>query len=148
MSLDEWVNDELHSVLGMSDRTLSQFMIAIAKKSADANEFLDKLEKTETVDNVSCLRTFAANLFDRMPKLAAKIPKVSAQRVAEEKARQQAQWNNSFQLVASDEDDDGASGTKKTKKMKEHKHKSSRHIRQRSSRAESSGDEDEVGDID
>jgi len=66
------------------------------------------------------------NLFDRMPKLAAKIPKVSAQRVAEKKACQQAQWNNSFQLVASNEDDDGASGTKKTnKKMKEHKHKSS-----------------------
>jgi len=45
MSLDEWVNDELHSVLGMNDCTLSQFMIAIAKKTADANEFLDKLKK-------------------------------------------------------------------------------------------------------
>lgn len=30
--MDNWVNDELHSLTGFSDRAIAQFMVAIAKK--------------------------------------------------------------------------------------------------------------------
>jgi hypothetical protein len=30
--MDDWVNDQLHGIIGMSDKTLAQFMIALAKK--------------------------------------------------------------------------------------------------------------------
>lgn len=66
MSLNRWVSDELHHILGYSDATTVQYMIALAKKSIDPDDYLERLSKSDYTVN-SAIRNFAAELFEKVP---------------------------------------------------------------------------------
>ncbi len=131
-AMDEWVNDELHSILGMSDRTLTQFMIALAKKSSSSSDLIEKIQDTGTLEIDSRVERFAQGLFQRIPRVqqSSAGPKVSAQRLKEEAALARQKWNDSFKLLSDPESDDEPSTSMKK-----------RHLRKRSQEEEDSEEE-------
>ena len=48
--MEQWVSDELHTLVGLSDRTIAQFVVALAKKASSAGDLVDKLASTGTMD--------------------------------------------------------------------------------------------------
>jgi hypothetical protein len=42
MSLQTWVNDELHSILGFADSSTVDYIIALAKKTKTVDDLLNK----------------------------------------------------------------------------------------------------------
>lgn len=64
--LEQWVNDRLHDILGLSDRYVSQFMIGIARKSSSPEDFVSRLEQTGTIDIDQSVASFAKELFDKV----------------------------------------------------------------------------------
>ena len=67
-SLELWVNDRLHDVLGLSDRLLSQFMISLAQKSSSEDNLIEKIKDTGTVDINDTVISFARELYNKVRK--------------------------------------------------------------------------------
>lgn len=65
-NLEQWVNDRLHDILGLSDRYVSQFMIGMARKASNAEDFVTRLEQTGTIDIDQTVAAFAKELFEKV----------------------------------------------------------------------------------
>lgn len=65
--LEQWVNDELYTLVGCSDRTAVQYILALARKSTDAEDLLGRLRSTDTMDDTPAVRKFASELIARVP---------------------------------------------------------------------------------
>ena len=107
-SLRTWVSDQLHDVAGISDPTIADFFVCLAKKSESGADLVTKIEQTDTLSIDSKVRTFANALFDRIPKssIAGKEMTVGQKRSIENRekekaARQMEQQNKSYGLVLS-----------------------------------------------
>jgi pre-mRNA-splicing factor ATP-dependent RNA helicase DHX16 len=67
-SINNWVNDELHKILGYSDSATVNFMIAQAKKSTDPENFIQRLQAMGEFDQAdSKVRAFATQLLNKVP---------------------------------------------------------------------------------
>lgn len=64
--LERWVQEELHSVLGLSERHVAQFLIGTAQRCASAEEFVQRLRDTETLDMGGPARDFALRLWSKV----------------------------------------------------------------------------------
>lgn len=64
--LERWVQEELHSVLGLSERHVAQFLIGTAQRCASAEEFVQRLRDTETLDLGGPARDFALKLWSKV----------------------------------------------------------------------------------
>ena len=60
--LERWVQDELHAVLGLSERHVAQFLIGTAQRCGSAEEFVQRLRDTDTLDVSGPARDFALRL--------------------------------------------------------------------------------------
>lgn len=65
-NLEQWVNDRLHDILGLSDRYVSQFMIGTARKASSPQDFVARLEQTGTIDIEPSVVAFAQELYDKV----------------------------------------------------------------------------------
>lgn len=65
--LEQWVNDELYTLVGCSDRTAVQFILALARKSTNAENLLERLRSTNTMDDTPAVRKFTNELMARIP---------------------------------------------------------------------------------
>merc|ERR1712136_290020 len=81
-SLDQWVNDQLHDVLGLSDKHVGQFLISLCGKSQGATDFVQRLQKTGAVEMTSGMISFATQLYDKVPH-KRKAPVMTQSRIAE-----------------------------------------------------------------
>ena len=45
-----WVSDRLHELVGISDRSIAEFMVGLCKKSMSPSEFVEKIRDTGTID--------------------------------------------------------------------------------------------------
>lgn len=134
--VETWVNDKLHDILGISDKYIAQYLIGLAKKSSSADEYIEKLRDTGTVEIDQNMVNFSQELWHKIPHAAVKE---KASRVHERTIIEQQQKNSSYQLI-SDDDDDDDDYVHPIKKQKNEKR--SRHIRKRK-QEESSSSEDE-----
>ena len=50
--LKVWVGDALHEATGISDKTIAEFLMGLAKNAKSSNDFIDKIKATETIGNV------------------------------------------------------------------------------------------------
>ncbi|XP_058148873.1 pre-mRNA-splicing factor ATP-dependent RNA helicase DHX16 [Dasypus novemcinctus] len=121
--LERWVQDELHAVLGMSERHVAQFLIGTAQRCASAEEFLQRLRDTDTLDLSGPARAFALSLWGKVPRKAvAEKPA----RAAEREARALLEKNRSYKLLEdseeSSEETAGRAGSSLQKKRKKRKH--------------------------
>ena len=48
--INSWVTDKLHELVGISDRSIAEFMVGLCKKSKSPSEFLEKIRDTGTID--------------------------------------------------------------------------------------------------
>ena len=48
--LNSWVSDKLHELVGISDRSIAEFMVGLCKKSKSPSEFVEKIRDTGTID--------------------------------------------------------------------------------------------------
>ena len=64
--LERWVQDELHSLLGLSERHVAQFLIGTAQRCASAEEFVQRLRDTDTLDLSGPARDFALRLWNKV----------------------------------------------------------------------------------
>uniref|UniRef100_A0A8C4DDD4 RNA helicase n=1 Tax=Dicentrarchus labrax TaxID=13489 RepID=A0A8C4DDD4_DICLA len=140
-NLEQWVNDRLHDILGLSDRYVSQFMIGTARKASSCQDFVARLEQTGTIDIDQSVIAFAQELFDKIPrKQVVEKPARAMEREAIEMDRR----NRTYTLL-DDSESDGESVREKQKGKKKSKDKDRgnkrKHIRQKKESESSSEDE-------
>lgn len=65
-SLETWVNDKLHDILGISDKLIAQYLIGLAEKSSSPDEFVQKLQDTGTIDIDKNVTSFTKDLWNKV----------------------------------------------------------------------------------
>uniref|UniRef100_A0A8C8YE48 DEAH-box helicase 16 n=1 Tax=Prolemur simus TaxID=1328070 RepID=A0A8C8YE48_PROSS len=126
--LERWVQDELHSVLGLSERHVAQFLIGTAQRCASAEEFVQRLRDTDTLDVSGPARDFALRLWNKVPR---KVVVEKPARAAEREARALLEKNRSYKLLEDSEDSNeetvDRAGSSLQKKRKKRKHLRKKH---------------------
>lgn len=121
--LERWVQDELHSVLGLSERHVAQFLIGTAQRCVSAEEFVQRLRDTDTLDLSGPACDFALRLWNKVPRKAV-VEKPA--RAAEREARALLEKNRSYKLLVDSEESSeetvGRAGSNLQKKRKKRKH--------------------------
>ncbi|XP_068179262.1 pre-mRNA-splicing factor ATP-dependent RNA helicase DHX16 [Antennarius striatus] len=138
-NLEQWVNDRLHDILGLSDRYVSLFMIGTARKASSSQDFVDRLEQTGTIDINQSVISFAQELYEKIPKKQV-VEKPS--RAMEREAIEMDRKNRTYTLLE-DSDSDGDAVREKPKGKKKSKDRGTKrkHIRQKKE-SESSSEEE------
>jgi pre-mRNA-splicing factor ATP-dependent RNA helicase DHX16 len=123
-TLNNWVSDNLVDILGYTDKTLVDYVLAIAKKSPnDPKKFLEHLSKCD-VPITSTTERFADELLRRIPNSGASAIKAAV--IAEEKKKIDfLKKNQSYTLLLDDEEPTEKVKAAKSDQGKEHKDKSS-----------------------
>uniref|UniRef100_A0A3Q1CGY8 RNA helicase n=1 Tax=Amphiprion ocellaris TaxID=80972 RepID=A0A3Q1CGY8_AMPOC len=140
-NLEQWVNDRLHDILGLSDRYVSQFMIGTARKASSPEDFVTRLEQTGTIDIDQSVTAFAKELFDKIPRKQI-VEKPS--RAIERQAIEMERKNRTYTLLEDSEDDEDTVREKqKGKKKSKDKERGNKrkHLRQKKGSESSSEDE-------
>jgi hypothetical protein len=160
-ALQDWVGDQLHGLLGMSEKNLVEYVIALAKRSRDEPSFLASL-RDNGVAITDDSRRFAVQLMKKVPRAQAdnKAAEQAALLKKQEKERQQKQIellkkNSEYTILENDEADLAAAAAaveaKRLQKMerkeekreaKKEKKETKRQLRKKSKWSE---DEDEAG---
>uniref|UniRef100_A0A3Q1ETC8 RNA helicase n=1 Tax=Acanthochromis polyacanthus TaxID=80966 RepID=A0A3Q1ETC8_9TELE len=140
-NLEQWVNDRLHDILGLSDRYVSQFMIGTARKASSPEDFVTRLEQTGTIDIDQSVTAFAKELFGKIPRKQI-VEKPS--RAVERQAIEMERKNRTYTLLEDSEDDEDTAREKhKSKKKNKDKERGNKrkHLRQKKGSESSSEDE-------
>ncbi|XP_044064210.1 pre-mRNA-splicing factor ATP-dependent RNA helicase DHX16 [Siniperca chuatsi] len=138
-NLEQWVNDRLHDILGLSDRYVSQFMIGTARRASSSEDFVTRLEQTGTIDIDQSVIAFAQELFDKIPRKQV-VEKPS--RAIEREAIEMDRKNRTYTLLEdSDSDGDAVKEKQKGKKKSKDRGNKRKHIRQKKESESSSEDE-------
>ena len=142
--LNRWVSDELHGLLGISESTLVDYVVALAKRSKDEAALLAALRDNDIpIDDRS--RAFAVKLMKKCPRADDTRAKEKAAKLKQQEKERQAQavqilqQNEQYTLV----DDDGAEERaakermaklerKEAKKEKKEKKEQKRQLRKKS----------------
>ena len=139
MDVNRWVNDELHTIFGISDKILATFIISTAQRSQSADAFLNTLRETDSdVANNPKMRQFAQQLLIKVAKPTRSAP-TSRQPTAQQLKLLELERHNARLQALSDESDDDAPATIPQSKKKDDK-KASKNLRKR----KESSSEDEV----
>eukprot|EP00051_Salpingoeca_urceolata_P001944 m.45412 g.45412 ORF g.45412 m.45412 type:complete len:1050 (+) comp11779_c0_seq1:360-3509(+) len=128
MSLKSWVKDQLHDVVGFSDKTVAEYVAATASSAKTKDQLYRSLKASGTLTDDSKAQSFVNQLWSRTPR-GQQQPKPRASEVAVQAARAQQKKNQSYALLPMDDDDDVGPASSKQKKKKE---KRKRNIRQSS----------------
>merc|ERR1712062_99298 len=124
-----WVNDELHGITGISNVAIADFLVGMAEKSKSAQDFMQKIRDTDTLDvDKKNISDFAQNLYDKIPSNSGQNsgPQTVAQkrklenRAKERAAMELAAKNRNFKMVSEDEEEEEIK-PKKAKKAKKAK---------------------------
>ena len=64
--MDIWVSDKLQEVLGMSDKYVCQYLIALAQKAPDPDVYIERIKETDTIDVDQKVAAFAKELWSKV----------------------------------------------------------------------------------
>ncbi|KAM4601428.1 pre-mRNA-splicing factor ATP-dependent RNA helicase DHX16 isoform 2-T2 [Polymixia lowei] len=140
-NLEQWVNDRLHDILGLSDRHVAQFMIGTARKASGPQDFVARLRKTGTIDIDQSVIAFAQELYDKIPRKQV-VEKPA--RVIERQVIEMERKNRTYTLLDdSDSDADEVREKDRGKKKSKDKDRGNKrkHIRQKKQNESSSEEE-------
>ncbi|KAM4021231.1 pre-mRNA-splicing factor ATP-dependent RNA helicase DHX16 isoform 1-T3 [Anomaloglossus baeobatrachus] len=115
--IEVWVKERLHDVLGMSDRHVAQFLIGTAKRSSSAADLVNRLNDTGAVDVTDKVRSFAEELWGKLPR---KAPVERPARAAEREALAIQQKNKSYALLEDSDEEEEMAGKDEKKRKKKH----------------------------
>ncbi|KAM4611176.1 pre-mRNA-splicing factor ATP-dependent RNA helicase DHX16-like [Discoglossus pictus] len=109
-----WVKDQLHDVLGMSDRHVAQFLVGTARRSSSSSDLLSRLRDTGAIDVTDKVKGFIEELWLRIPQ---KVPVERPARAVEREALAMQEKNRLYTLLEdSDEEEEEKGGDRKRKK--------------------------------
>lgn len=109
------MKDRLHDVLGMSDRHVAQFLVGTARRSSSAADLLSRLNDTGAIDVTDKVRSFAEELWVKLPR---KAPVERPARAAEREALAMQQKNQSYTLLEDSDEEEEKVASKDEKKRK------------------------------
>lgn len=145
-SVADWVYDQLHDLVGFSEKIVAEFMVCLAEKSKSPDDLLKQIRENQTIEVNSNVVRFANELWQKVPhKPVGEKPA----RVAERVAAEQQKRNQSYKLVLTDEEDEDDSHeavAKNMKLQKEDKGKSKSKDRKRRLREKQDEDSDSESD--
>ncbi|PRP76175.1 DEAH (Asp-Glu-Ala-His) box polypeptide 16-like [Planoprotostelium fungivorum] len=95
--LSYWVSDRLQDILGASERTLVDFVVALARKSSSKNQLLESLSSND-IPITPATHKFADELLQRLPKKQA--PAVNQALLEQKRLEEIVRKNQQFKLVA------------------------------------------------
>ena len=64
--VERWVGDQLHEILGISDRTIAEYFVGLAKKSGSPQDLVENIRRTGTVDIDGNMINFAKELWGKV----------------------------------------------------------------------------------
>ncbi|KAE9420772.1 hypothetical protein Angca_003961 [Angiostrongylus cantonensis] len=99
MSVEQWVSDELHSIVGLSDQTICQYILALARKSANTEDFIGKLRDNDALEINNDIRQFASQLMQKLPRPAAKFTGRKGPSAAELRERELTRLSNTLKVL-------------------------------------------------
>ncbi|KAJ3086874.1 hypothetical protein HK102_012296 [Quaeritorhiza haematococci] len=133
LQLRTWVSDNVYQLLGMSEKNVVDYVIAIASSAKNPQHLLSQLQQAD-IPNTPQAQKFATELFTRLPRRSSASSSSSsmsrtASDVREQRQRKESeketvqilQKNESFKLLLDDDDDmeDVELSRKKSKKKKD-----------------------------
>ncbi|KAL7986308.1 hypothetical protein Chor_011474 [Crotalus horridus] len=152
--LERWVSNQLHTLLGLSERHVVAFMVGLAQRSRTPEDLLTRLEETETLRVTDpTARAFAQQLWDRVPH---QVPQERPARLAEQQALALQEKNRSYTLLE-DSDDEETSKTTAARSSKRHhpsrgpeskQRKRQKHLRQRKEEEEDKDSDEKLSEED
>ena len=95
--IKQWVNDELHDILGMSDNLLSEYIVDLAGKSKSVNDLMFDLQKSAGVPKTGKLEDFATKLYMKLPRKHK--PVVNSKEELLKTASENHKKNKSYQFI-------------------------------------------------
>jgi len=113
-SFDPWINENLHKLLGMSNKTTVEYIKALAKTAKSPEALKKQLEDFDFPSGESTNR-FVNELFDKFNEKPA-APKVNQYEVMEKRKIEQVMKHSNLGLVEAESDEDNYS-SKPTKKQ-------------------------------
>ncbi|KAF1766657.1 hypothetical protein GCK72_006615 [Caenorhabditis remanei] len=116
MSVEQFINDQLHAIVGISDKSICQYVHALAKKAKTSRDLVEKLGEDCDIKVSPAIQSFADQLLSRMPRQAAPVRQRGP--TATELAEQELKRLNRAVGVLQD-DDYVSSKTKNVRKRKE-----------------------------
>jgi hypothetical protein len=112
-----WVNDELHGITGISNLTIADYLVGLAEKSKSAQDLMQKIRDTETLDVDQKVTDFAQTLYAKIPSNGAGkgnlnlAPNERQKRKIDNQAKERAAMelaakNRTFKMVSDDEEEE------------------------------------------
>lgn len=139
MAVQEWVEDRLHDLLGMSEKHVALYLIDLCQKSSSMDGFFETLQKANVFTFSDGFTKFARELYSKVPHAQVAV---NPNRIREQEIVQQQRKYTSYKLLSSDEDDVPETTTKSTKpKGKSSTKNDRRTIRKRKQSSSSESDE-------
>lgn len=65
-SIERWVGDKLHDIMGISDKYVAQYLIGLAAKTNSVDTFITKIKETDTVEVDATFASFANELWNKV----------------------------------------------------------------------------------
>nr|CDJ94565.1 DNA RNA helicase and Helicase-associated region and Domain of unknown function DUF1605 domain containing protein [Haemonchus contortus] len=104
MSVEQWVSDELHAIVGISDRTICQYVLALARKSSSTEDFIGKLKDNDALEINDSVRRFASQLMNKLPRAAPKQTVRKGPSAAELRERELVRLSNTMTVLEEEEE--------------------------------------------
>ncbi|PIC47449.1 hypothetical protein B9Z55_006805 [Caenorhabditis nigoni] len=108
MSVEQFINDQLHSIVGISDKSICQYVHALAKKAKTPRDLVERLRDDCDFQISRAIQSFAEQLINKMPRAAPVRQKGPTS--AELAERELKRLNNAVGILQ----DDYGSSSKKT----------------------------------
>jgi len=115
--LKRWVSDGLHDLMGFSDGTTADYLIAMASKASSQQGVIKQLQKMEITINDKT-RNFVSELFSRAPRKQQRSSGSSSRAYQKEEAKKRALLRNNAAYALLDDDDDDEEAVIATRKRK------------------------------
>ena len=140
MDLKEWVSDRLHSVIGMSDRTVADYLISLGKSSGTADRFVSELRRSGAVTMDGRMESFCEELWQRLPRKAQPVKAAAPdQMVVKEMALMKK--NQAYRPMLSDDDEPAVVKREAKEKKGKSEGERKRHERRRDRKEEEEEDD-------
>ncbi|XP_065644374.1 pre-mRNA-splicing factor ATP-dependent RNA helicase DHX16 [Hydra vulgaris] len=120
--LERWVSDKLYETLDMSDKHVVTFLIGLAKKTASAERYIEKIQDV-IGDDKNAFTSVAKELWNKIPRVSKNE---SSNRIKEKLALEQQKKNATYTMLSESEEENILLPKKKTNKIKKNvrKHRS------------------------
>lgn len=139
-----WVSDQLHSILGLSDRFVAEYLVGLAKKSSTPEIFESKVRETDTITVNHAVSTFLGELWGKVPhKQATEKPT----RIYEREILLQQKQNKSYRLLSDSDEEVPYKASNVRKKSIEGSRKRKNIRKAKISTWDSESDEDDLSSV-